>query len=140
MKKQIIGYTQGTFDTLHYGHIRLLKNAKDRCDYLIVGVNSDELVKLYKQKETVIKENERKEIIESIKYVDKVILVNTLDKTVHKKALDFDVVFIGDDWMGSERWNETEKELAKMGVSVIYLPHTDGISSTIIREKIYNNK
>jgi len=136
MKKFKVGYTQGTFDTLHYGHINLLKNAKNYVDYLIVGVNSDELVKEYKKTETVIKTNERVSIVEAIRYVDEVIVCETLDKNVHLEKLKFNVIFIGDDWKGSERWNKTEDDLNKLGVSVVYIPYTKSISTTIIKSKI----
>lgn len=140
MKKYIIGYTQGTFDTLHYGHIRLLKNAKKQCDFLIVGVNSDSLVEQYKKTKTIVKEDERREIVSSIKYVDKAYVVDTLDKVVQFHDFNFDVIFIGDDWKGNSRWNQTEEELNKYGVHVEYLPHTDGISTTIVKSKMANDK
>lgn len=134
----IIGYTQGTFDTLHYGHVRLLMNAKKYCDYLIVGVNSDKLVEEYKHVSTIIKENERKEIVEAIKFVNEVHIVDSLDKVSKVDQFKFNIVFIGDDWKGSARWNKTEEELNKIGVSVVYLKHTDGISSTLIKSKRTN--
>ena len=133
---RIIGYTQGTFDTLHYGHINLLKKAKLQCDYLIVGINSDKLVEQYKNKTTIIKENERMEIVNSIRYVDKVVLCDTLDKIVQLQKYNFSIVFIGDDWKGTKRWNDTECQLAKYGVKVTYIPYTKGISSSIIRSKL----
>lgn len=140
MSKKIIGYTQGTFDTLHYGHIRLLKNAKENCDILIVGVNSDNLVSNYKKVQTIIPEKERLEIVSSIKYVDKALIVSSLDKLESFKILNYNIVFIGDDWKGSQRWNETEEELKKYGVKVEYLPYTHGISTTIVKSKIMGNK
>ena len=136
MKKKIIGYTQGTFDTLHFGHIRLLKNAKKMCDYLIVGVNSDDLVREYKQTETILKEDERKEIVSSIKYVDEASIVFSLNKVTQWNNFHFDFIFIGDDWKGNERWKNTEEEMKKLGVDVIYLPHTEGISTTLIKSKM----
>ncbi len=137
---KIIGYTQGTFDTLHFGHINLLEKAKQLCDYLIVGVNSDKLVREYKNKETIIKEKERMKIVSSIRYVDEVVLCDTLDKIVQLKKYQFSLIFIGDDWKGSTRWNNTEEELKKYGVKVIYIPYTKGISSTIVREKLSEEK
>lgn len=134
MKKYKIGFTQGTFDTLHYGHINLLKKAKEYCDYLIVGVNSDELVKRYKNTETIIKTFDRVNIVEAIKYVDKVVVTETLDKNIHLKNLSYNVIFIGDDWKGSERWNKTEEELKKVSVDVIYIPYTKSISTSKIKE------
>lgn len=133
MKKYKVGYTQGVYDMFHIGHLNLLNNAKECCDYLIVGVNSDSLVEDYKKKRTVINEDERALIVSNIKAVDQAIIVNSLDKEEILNKVHFDAVFIGDDWKGSERWIATEKALAKHGVDVVYLKHTDGISSTILR-------
>ena len=132
-KKYKIGYTQGVYDMFHIGHLNLINHAKEYCDYLIVGVNSDELVRIYKHKSPVINQEERRIIVENLKAVDKCVIVNTLDKTELLGILHFDVVFIGDDWKGSPRWIQTQIDLADLGVDVIYLPHTDGISSTILR-------
>ena len=135
----IIGYTTGVFDLFHIGHLNLLRKAKEQCDYLIVGVNSDRLVQEYKKKIPVINEEERCVIVGNIKAVDKAVIVDTLDKEAVHDKVEFDAVFIGDDWNGSERWNETERQLAKMGVDVVYLKHTDGISSTILRVQEENS-
>lgn len=140
MKPYKIGYTQGTYDLFHIGHLNLLKNAIKQCDFLIVGVNSDQLVMEYKNKKTNINEKERAEIVSSIKGVDKVIITNTLDKVKIYNEIKFDLIFIGDDWKGNERWNQTEKDLAQYDVKVIYLPHTDGISTTELSKKINDNK
>lgn len=134
--KKIIGFTAGAFDMFHIGHLNLLRNAKARCDYLIVGVNSDSLVSSYKNTEVVIPLDERIEIIKSIRYADEVIALDTLDKEVVWRQKKFDVVFIGDDWKGSKRWNHTEKKMNKHGVRVEYLPYTRGTTSTILREKL----
>lgn len=133
MKKYKVGYTQGVYDMFHIGHLNLLNHAKEYCDFLIVGVNSDELVQHYKNKKTVICEEERKEIVSNIKAVDKCIIADTLDKMEIWKNNHFDAVFIGDDWKGTERWSATEKQLASINVDVVYLPHTDGVSSTILK-------
>lgn len=138
MKKYKIGYTQGTFDLFHVGHLNLINNAKKYCDQLIVGVNSDELVMSYKNKKTNINEQDRAKIVGAIKGVDNVIISKTLDKTEIHKILKFDVIFIGDDWKGNERWNKTEEDLKKLGADVVFLPHTDGISTTILSNKISN--
>lgn len=136
MKKYKIGYTQGTYDLFHMGHLNLLRNAKSLCDRLIVGVNKDNLVFEYKNKVPVINELERCEIIKELRCVDDVILCETLDKTVTWNRLHFDAVFIGDDWKGNERWKQTEADLAKVGADVVYLKHTDGISSSMIKDKM----
>lgn len=137
-KKYCIGYTQGVYDLFHIGHLNLLLHAKEQCKYLIVGVNSDELVREYKKKTPVINEIERYSIIENLKVVDEVIMVSTLDKKILWKELKFDAIFIGDDWKGNSRWEKTKVELAEVGVDVIYLPHTENISSTILRLKKEN--
>lgn len=134
MKKYKIGYTQGTFDMFHIGHLNLLNNAKKYCEYLIVGVNTDCLVKDYKEKVPVVGEKERLTIIENIKSVDKAVLTDTLDKMTAFEKYHFDAVFIGDDWKGSSRWKETEEMMKEQNVDVIFLPHTKGISSTILRD------
>ena len=90
----------------------------------------------YKKKETNIKEVDRATIVNAIKGVDKVIITKTLDKSEIHKYIKFDAIFIGDDWKGNERWKKTENELRKVGAEVVYLPHTDGISTTLITEKI----
>ena len=132
----IIGYTQGTYDMFHIGHLNLIKHAKEKCDYLIVGVNTDDLVKSYKNKTAIVSLEERMEIISAIRYVDKVVACNTLDKVKMQKELHFDKIFIGDDWKGNKRWAKTEKEMLELGAEVVYLPHTEGTSSTILREKL----
>lgn len=135
MKKYKIGYTQGVYDMFHIGHLNLINKAKQQCEYLIVGVNSDELVRAYKHKDTVIEEKERAEIVRNIKAVDECIIVEVLDKVELYKKLNFDVVFIGDDWYGNPRWMQTKAELTRFGVDVVFLPHTDGISSTMLKQK-----
>ena len=136
MQDKIIGFTAGVFDMFHIGHLNLLKNAAARCDYLIVGVNSDELVKIYKDKKTVVPLAERMEIIRQIKYVDEVVRIDSLDKKKSWEMLHYDRLFIGDDWKGNPRWQQTEREMAEYGVKVIYLPHTEGTSSTLLRDRL----
>ena len=128
-----IGYTQGVFDMFHIGHLNLLKHAKEKCDYLIVGVNKDSLVYQYKHKTPVVAENERLQIVSSIRFVDRCVLVDTLDKVALWEKLHFDSIFIGDDWKGNARWMQTEKDLATYGVKLTYLPYTKDVSSTMLR-------
>lgn len=133
MKKYKIGYTQGTYDMFHIGHLNLINHAKEYCDHLIVGVNSDSLVEEYKQKTPVIKENERAEIVRNLKAVDECVITTTLDKLVALDLYNFDVIFIGDDWKGNPRWEKTKGELEERGVDLVFLPHTAGVSSTGLR-------
>lgn len=132
----IVGYTTGVFDMFHIGHLNILKRAKEQCDYLIVGVSTDELVENYKNKTPIIKFEERCEIIKAIKYVDEVVPQTTMDKTEALKRLHFNIMFHGDDWKDTELYNNYEKEFAKLDAKIIYLPHTHGISSSILRDKI----
>ena len=139
MKKTIVGYTSGVYDMFHIGHLNVIKHAKERCDYLIVGVSTDEVVEKNKNKTPIIPFSERLAIVEAIKYVDKAVPQERYDiegkiKTVKKYGID--VMFVGSDWQGTEKWKKIEDELAKVGCKVVYLPHTDGISSTLLREKI----
>lgn len=117
----------------HIGHLNLLNRAKAQCDYLIVGVNSDRLVEEYKKKTPVIPEEDREQIVGNIKAVDEAHIVNTLDKLTVLDDYPFDVVFIGSDWKGTDRWNRTEQDLKERGVDVIYLPYTKEVSSSQLR-------
>ncbi len=138
MKKYKVGYTTGVFDLFHIGHLNILKNAKVYCDYLIAGVSTDELAFEYKHKKPIIPFKERFEIVDSIKYVDKTITQFSLDKIEVWNKYKFDVLFHGDDWKGSALYNETELRLKSAGVDVVYLPHTNGTSSTLLSEILYN--
>lgn len=135
MKEYKKGYTQGTFDMFHIGHLNLLHQAKELCDTLIVGVNTDQLVSDYKHKIPVVNEHDRAAIISELRCVDKVVLCDTLKKTTAWQQLHFDAIFIGNDWEGNERWRQTEIDLKPLGAEVVYLRHTDGVSSTLLREK-----
>lgn len=134
--EKVIGYTQGTFDMFHIGHLNLIKNAKRHCDYLVVGVNSDDLVESYKNKRPIIPLDERVEIMRAIKYVDEVIVTNTLDKKEIWEKVRFNEIYIGDDWKGNERWEKTGKEMEQLGAKLVFLPYTKYTSSTMLREKL----
>lgn len=135
MGKKIIGYTAGVYDLFHIGHLNLLRNAKSMCDYLIVGVSTDKLAE-YKNKKPFIPENERLEIIKSIKYVDKAVYQESLDKIDAFNKYHFDILFVGSDWQGHPNWIKYEQELAKHGVKVIFLPYTQHTSSTILQNTL----
>ncbi len=138
-KKYRIGYTQGVFDMFHIGHLRLINKAAAQCEILIVGVNADRLVEEYKKKTPVISEQDRAEIVRNLKAVSRVEIVNTLDKVELQQRFHFDAVFIGDDWKGNPRWEQTEKDLRQLGnIKVVYLPHTENISSTMLRVEVPN--
>lgn len=133
--KPVIGYTTGVFDLFHIGHLNLLRNVKGLCDKLIVGVTTDELV-AYKNKRAVIPFMERMEIVRSIKYVDAVVAQSDMDKFAMWERLKFDVMFVGDDWFKTEKWEKLEAQFKEVGVDIIYLPYTKGTSSTLVNETL----
>lgn len=131
----IIGYTAGVYDLFHIGHLNLLKNAKGMCDKLIVGVSTDDLV-LYKGKKPVIPFEDRIEIVRNIKCVDAVVAQEDMNKLEMCKKLKASVMFVGDDWYRSPKWEEYEKEFAQAGIQIVYFPYTKGISSTQISKAL----
>ena len=136
MKKYKVGYTTGVYDMFHIGHLNIIKRAKQMCDFLIVGVTTDELCFSRKGKYPIICEDDRVAIVEAIKYVDRVVLQNDMDKLKAVKQYGVDAVFVGSDWKGTSSWTKYEEEFAKENCDVVYLDHTDGISSTILRERL----
>lgn len=135
-KEVVVGYTTGVFDMFHIGHLNILKRAKEQCDFLIVGVSTDELVQTYKNKTPIIPFDERVAIIKSCRFVDKVVSQENRDKFAAFEKYHFDVMFVGDDWKGKPLFKEVEKKLNQYGASVVYLPYTQETSSTILREVI----
>ena len=140
--KKIVGYTAGVYDLFHVGHLNLLEKAKKQCDYLIVAVSVDELVENYKHKRPVIPYNERKRIVESIKYVDEVVPQINRDKIEAFHKYNFDIMFVGDDWKGSEIFQTVDDEMKLNGkIGVKYIPYTKNVSSTLLKKvlmKIYD--
>lgn len=132
----IIGYTTGVFDMFHVGHLNILRRAKEQCDYLIVGVSTDELCLSYKGKQPIIPFEERKSIVEAIKYVDEVVAQKDRDKFGAWERLHFNRMFVGDDWKGSELFVQVERRFHDVGVDIVYFPYTKDTSSSILREKL----
>lgn len=135
----IIGYTTGVFDMFHIGHLNILRRAKEQCDYLIVGVSTDELVQHDKNKTPIIPFTNRCAIVEAIRYVDQVVPQEDKNKFGAWEKYHFNRMFVGSDWQGTPQWQGFEKQFIPYGVEIVYLPHTDGISSTILREMIRPN-
>lgn len=127
----VIGYTSGVYDLFHIGHLNLLRNAKGMCDKLIVGVTTDELVG-YKGKQSVIPHSERMEIVREMRHVDSVVPQENMDKFEMWKKLKYDVMFVGDDWYASDKWEELEKQFKEVGVRIVFFPYTKGTSSTLL--------
>ena len=134
MKKYKIGYTTGVYDMFHIGHLNILKKAKEQCDLLIVGVSTDDVVKNYKHKAPIIPFEERIAIVSELRCVDKAIPQTTMDKMEAWKELHFEALFHGSDWKGSDMYNRMIDEFALIGVDVVFLPHTEGVSSTLLSE------
>jgi glycerol-3-phosphate cytidylyltransferase len=136
LKPLTIGYTTGVFDLFHIGHLNILKRAKEHCDYLIVGVSTDELVQSYKNKTPVIPFHERIAIVDAIQYVDKVIAQEHRDKYKTWEELQYDIMFVGDDWKGTPLFDDLEAKFQTVGVNIMYFPYTGGVSSTLVKEKL----
>ena len=126
--------TYGTFDLLHYGHINLLKRAKDLGDYLIVALSTDEFNRVEKQKISHFPYAQRKTLIEAIRYVDLVIPEYSWEQKISDiMEYHIDVFAIGDDWLGQFDYLEMH------GCQVVYLPRTPEISSTQIKMDLAGN-
>ena len=130
-----IGYTTGVYDLFHIGHLNLFKNAKGLCDKLVVGVTVDELVS-YKGKQAMIPFEDRIEIVRSCKYVDAAVPQYDMDKLIACKKLGASVLFVGDDWYSTEKWQEYERQFEEEGIRIVYFPYTQGTSSTQIRKAL----
>ena len=131
----VIGYTTGVYDLFHIGHLNLLKNAKGMCDKLVVGVTVDELV-AYKGKQSMIPFEDRIELVRSCKYVDAAVPQYDMDKLTACKKLGAEILFVGDDWYGTEKWKQYEEDFAREGIRIVYFPYTKGVSSTKITEAL----
>jgi len=134
MKKYKVGYTTGVYDLFHIGHLNVLRNAKELCNFLIVGVSTDELVQHDKNKTPVIPYVERVQIVEAIRYVDMVVPQPNKNKLEAWVKYHFDAMFVGNDWEGTSTWKKFEEQFKPLGVDIVYLPHTDGTSSTLLTE------
>lgn len=131
----VVGYTTGVFDLFHIGHVRVLRNAKAMCDRLIVGVTNDELVS-YKNKRSVIPFEERLEIVQSCRYVDLAVEQATMDKMDAFRRYKFNIMFVGDDWYKTDKWQSIDTEMRENGVRVVYFPYTKTTSSTLINQTL----
>ncbi len=132
----IIGYVSGSWDMFHIGHLNLLRRSKAKCDFLIVGVNTDERIIEQKNREPIFSYSERAAIVEACKYVDKVIPQNDSDRLKTWGEYHFNRLFAGSDWKNTERWDNYKKQLEPLGVEIIFFPRTKGISSTKLRQTI----
>lgn len=136
MKNYNVGFLCGTFDLFHTGHLKYIKKASQYCRKLVVGINSDVVVKSYKDKYPIISCKDRINIVKSIKYVYNAIELNSRDKTDAHKRVKFDVLFMSEQWRNSEYYMDIELEMSKLNVDVIWLPYTPEISTTQIINRI----
>lgn len=131
-----LGYAPGVFDLFHVGHLNILRRARAHCDRLVAGVCSDELVVRLKGRPPVVPLSERLQIVRSVRYVDETFVATVDDKIEIWKEVGFDVIFKGDDWLGTDVWTTYEKEFARVGVEVVYFPYTVHTSSTLLRDAL----
>lgn len=131
-----IGYAPGAFDLFHVGHLNILKHAKSKCDYLIAGVVSDEILEKVKGRRPVVPLAERLEIVGHISYVDMAYAEEVPDKLQVWEELRFNRFFKGDDWRGTAEGQRLELAFAEVGVEVIYFPYTVHTSSSLLRRAL----
>ncbi|GHH19511.1 adenylyltransferase/cytidyltransferase family protein [Streptomyces lanatus] len=135
--RQRLGYAPGVFDLFHVGHLNVLRRARGHCDRLIAGVCSDDLVVRLKGRPPVVPLAERLQIVRSVRHVDEAFVATVDDKIEIWKEVGFDVIFKGDDWLGSDVWTTLETEFARVGVEVVYFPYTEHTSSTLLRDALH---
>jgi glycerol-3-phosphate cytidylyltransferase len=136
MAARRIAYAPGVYDLFHIGHLNLLRNAREQCDHLIVGVVTDELALRAKGIEPVVPLDERLAIVESIRYVDEAVAEDLPHKLEMWERLRFDIIVKGDDWQGTDRGDKLEADFATVGVEVAYVPYTVQTSSTMLRRML----
>ena len=141
MKQFKRGYMAGVYDLFHVGHLNLINRAKEHCEYLIVGVLTDELVYHFKKKYPVISFEERSAIIAAIKGVDEVVPVTleNIGKMQSWEQLHFDVQFSGSDYENAQDWLADKKRLEEVGSTIMFFPYTQTTSSTDIRKKLMDS-
>lgn len=133
-----IGYAPGAYDLFHVGHLNLLRQAKERCDFLIAGVVADDVLIEHKGVRSVVPLAERLEIVRNVRYVDAAHPAFTNDKVEIWKDLRFNVMFKGDDWKGTEKGNQLERNFGELGVEIVYFPYGKLTSSSALRRTLKN--
>lgn len=133
-----IGYAPGAYDLFHVGHLNLLRQAKEHCDFLIAGVVADEVLIAHKGVQPVVPLAERLEIVRNVRYVDAAHAAYTHDKMEIWRELRFNVLFKGDDWQGTEKGNRLERSFREIGIEVMYFPYGRITSSSALRRTLKN--
>lgn len=134
--KPVVGYVPGVYDLFHVGHLNILRRARAECDYLVAGAVTDARAQSVKGRAPVIPLSERMEILRSIGLVDEVVPDDSHDKAEMLGVVKFDVIFKGDDWIGTPKGDQLEASMAEHGVRVHYFPYTETTSSTMVRQRI----
>jgi glycerol-3-phosphate cytidylyltransferase len=132
----VVGYVPGAWDMFHIGHLNILKRARERCGFLIVGVVTDDVLFEAKGKHPVVPLDERLDVVRSMSLVDEAVVDLSSDKVVMWRKLHFDVLFKGDDWKGTAKGDRLEAGMASVGASVVYFPYTGHTSSTSLRRLV----
>ena len=138
-RADVVGFTAGVFDLFHVGHLNLLEESRRRCDFLRVGVISDELSEVLKKKRPVIAFEERMRIVAALRCVDEVVGIDEeylLSKVEAFYKWGFDIAFSGSDHEGDPYWKREEEILASEGARIVYLPYTESISTSLIRSSL----
>jgi glycerol-3-phosphate cytidylyltransferase len=133
-----IGYAPGAFDLFHVGHLNVLRHARERCDYLIAGVVSDDRLRLSKGANPVVPLEERLEIVRNIRFVDQAVVEEVPNKIEAWREYQFDILFKGDDWRGTKKGVQLEIDMASVNVELFYIPYLTTTSSTALRRAIAN--
>jgi glycerol-3-phosphate cytidylyltransferase len=133
---EIVGYVPGVFDLFHVGHLNMLRQARSRCDVLVAGVVSDEMCELGKGIRPTVPLEERVAIVDAIGIVDATYVEVTLDKRDSWREVGFHRLFKGDDWKGTAKGDRLEKQMAEVGVEVVYFPYSIQTSSTALRKHL----
>lgn len=132
----VVGYAPGVWDLFHIGHLNIMRRARANCDWLIVGVVTDEAVLRVKGHPPAAPLAERMTVVSALSLVDEVVVDDSRDKLEMWHRLHFDVVFKGDDWKGTPKGVQLERSMASVGARVVYFPYTREISSSLIRSRM----
>lgn len=132
----ITGYVPGAWDMFHIGHLNILQRARQNCDFLVVGVVTDDALLQAKGKLPIIPLEERMDVVRAMSIVDRVVVDRSSNKIEAWQSYGFDVLFKGDDWRGTPKGDRLEEQMASVGVEVHYFPYTAQTSSTKLRSLI----
>lgn len=134
--KELLGYVPGAWDMFHVGHLNILLRAREQCDRLVAGVVSDEALLAAKGKQPVVPLAERMDVVRSMVMVDDAVVDYSSNKIEVWQRVGFDVLFKGDDWLGTPKGDRLIADMASVGVQVNFFPYTVHTSSTLLRSRL----